>query len=94
MPLQREIRRYLKRMRRRKYRRRRRLAACLICAVLAYFLAARGAGEKVFAVWEGQSVEYRLPFDSPGREDVFRIELRLREGEIHFFHERTGEVMP
>lgn len=94
MPLQREIRRYLKRMRRRKYRRRRRLTACLFCAVLAYLLAAKGAGEKAFAVWEGQAVEYTLPIASPGGGSEFRIELRLREGEIRFFHERTGTVIP
>ena len=94
LPLQREIRRYLKRMRRRKYKRRRRLTACLFCAVLAYLLAAKGAGEKAFAVWEEQTVEYVLPSASPRGDRVFRIELRLREGEIRFFHERTGAVIP
>ena len=93
MPLQREIRRYLKRMRRRKYKRRRRLTACLFCAVLAYLLAAKGAGE-AFAVWEGQAVEYTLPIARSGGDSSFRIELRLREGEIRFFHERTGAVIP
>ena len=29
---------------------------------------------------------------SPRGDRVFRIELRLREGEIRFFHERTGSL--
>ena len=92
MPLRREIRHYLRRMRRRKYRRRRRLAVCLCFAVSAYLMMMKGAGEAAFAVWEEQTVEYVLPSASPRGDRVFRIELRLREGEIRFFHERTGSL--
>jgi|GEM_PF-3085077 len=88
LPLQKEIRRYLKKMRRRKYQRRRRAAFFLLAGAFVYLGWVGSVRDAFYAVSEDWTVEYALPSKEEGEEDVFRLELHLKTGEILFFREQ------
>lgn len=78
---------YLKRMRRYRYRRQRCAAAALLGCAVVYLSILNGANERILSVKEEYTAEIVFPAAEAGRQERFRVVLRLKTGEIFFLHE-------